>query len=103
MKEEIGKRVTKIRGGMKMTKEEFAKMLEMSGQHLGAIEKGKNALTCDKLKMLCEKTGVTSDYVLFGKEENIVENTRNTLKNFSDEKIQSACKAIEKIAMFIRA
>lgn len=55
MKEEIGKRITEIRKGLNMNKEQFAKLIGISGQYLGTVENGVNGLSVDKLMALCEK------------------------------------------------
>ena len=39
MKIEIGKRITEIRKNMNMNKEQFARLIGMSGQYLGTVEK----------------------------------------------------------------
>ena len=67
MKKEFGLRVKKIREDMHMTKEEFAKQLGISGQFLGLVEHGKNYLSIENLKKLCEITNFSADYLLFGK------------------------------------
>ena len=67
MKEEIGKRITEIRKGLSMNKEQFAKLIGISGQYLGTVENGVNGLSVDKLMALSEKTNTSADYLLFGK------------------------------------
>lgn len=102
MKVEIGKRITKIREDMGMTKESFAKKLGMSGQYLGLIEHGKNYISIEKLKVLCDLSGLTSDYILFGEETNIIVNTKLLLKKFDKEQITTGCKMLKKMALLIK-
>ena len=50
MKEEIGLRIKNIRESMNMSKEEFSKLLGISGQYLGIVERGGSFLSIEKLK-----------------------------------------------------
>lgn len=102
MREEIGKRIEEIRKEMKMTKEKFAKEIGISGQYLGIVEKGGSSLSYDKLKKLCDLSGYSADYILFGKDSDINNKTKKVLEGFSDKQIQEACKIISKIAIFIK-
>ena len=102
MKVEIGKRITKIREDMGMTKETFAKKLGISGQYLGLIEHGKNYISIEKLKILCDLSGLTSDYILFGDESDIIVDTKILLKKFDKEQINTGCKMLKKMAILIR-
>lgn len=102
MKVEIGKRITKIREDMGMTKEEFAKHLGISGQYLGTVEHGKSYLSIDKLKKLCDFTNLSADYILFGKDSTVKTKAQNMLSEFSDEQILNGCEALKKLALFIK-
>lgn len=102
LKMRIGKRIEKIRKEMNLTKESFAKMLGVSGQYLGIVEKGESALSYEKLKKLCEISGYSADYILFGKDNKISKETENLLAEFSNYQIEEACEIIKKIAVFIK-
>lgn len=102
MKEEIGSRIRTIRETMKLTKEELASMLGISGQFLGMIEKGKNSISIEKLEILCNITHLSADYILFGKDNNLTDNTKKILENYTDKQIETACKMIKDIALFIK-
>lgn len=98
MKFEIGKRITEIRKSMNMNKEQFARLIGMSGQYLGTVEKGVNGLSLDKLVTICKKADISADYILFGKQ-NINNNVFSTLKN---EQILHALNILEEVALFIK-
>lgn len=49
LKEEIGKRIKNIRLDMNLSKQDFAKLLGISGQYLGMVERGNGSLSFDKL------------------------------------------------------
>lgn len=102
MKEEIGKRIESIRKEMKMTKEKFAKEIGISGQYLGIVEKGGSSLAYDKLKKLCEISGYSADYILFGKEKNLIKKTKTIIEGYTNEQIKEACEILSKIGIFIK-
>ena len=102
MKKEIGKRITIIRTKMGMTKEKLAKELGISGQYLGLVEHGKNYLSIDKLKILCELTNLSADYILFGKDSEKISNTKQTLGEFSNTQIEYGCDTLKKLALLIK-
>lgn len=102
MKEEIGRRIKSIREEMGLTKEAFAKSLGISGQYLGIVERGGSYLSIDKLKVLCDFTGLSSDYILFGKDASLVDNTKEVLSKFTVEQIQNGCDLLKKLAILIK-
>ncbi len=102
MKEEIGKRIKSIRENMNMTKESFAKQIGISGQYLGLIEHGKNYLSIEKLKVLCDFTNFSADYILFGKNKNIIKDTKNILSQFTENQIEIACDILKQLALLIK-
>ena len=103
MKKEIGKRIQQIRENMHITKEAFAKEIGISGQYLGLIEHGKNYLSVEKLKSLCDYTNLSADYILFGKDLNVVNDTREILTEFSNEELISACQTLKDLALYLKS
>lgn len=102
MKKEIGIRIRNIRENMNMTKESFAKLLGISGQYLGTVEHGKSCLSIGKLKILCDITNMSADYILFGKDNNITNNTKAILSEFTDVQLEQGCDTLKKLALFIK-
>lgn len=102
MKKEFGKRIKNIRENMQMTKEEFSKLIGISGQFLGLVERGKNYLSIEKIKRLCEVTNLSADYILFGKDSNLISSTRKTLSKFTDKEIEIGCETLKKLALMIK-
>lgn len=101
-KENIGKRIEVIRKEMNKTKENLAKEIGITAQYLGMVEKGKGTLSYNKLKKLCDISGYSADYILFGRDFKIEEKTKNLLTQFSYDEIQKACETIKQIAFFIK-
>ena len=102
MKKEIGKRIQKLREDMNYTKEAFAKEIGISGQYLGLIEHGKNYPSIEKLKLICNFTNASADYILFGKNQNVVNDTKSILSDLTHEQLNLACESIKSIALFIK-
>ena len=103
MRREFGKRVEKIRTDMGMTKEKFGKMIGVSGQYLGTVEHGANGFAMETIAAICEKTGVSADYLLFGKNEQLNEIANRTVfSDFSPEQIGVAFDILKKMAIFLR-
>ena len=102
MKEEIGERIKNIRENMNMTKENFAKQLGISGQYLGLVEHGKNYLSIEKLKILCDYTNLSADYILFGKNPNVVNETKSMLSEFDESQIETGCDILKRLALLIK-
>ena len=67
---EIGERLRGIRESMKMTREEFSEKIDITDSFLGQIERGERALSVRTLRKVVRYTGVSDDYLLFGKETN---------------------------------
>ena len=62
-----------------MTQQELADALVVTPQHISAMEQGKHAPSVTVLPRLAEELGVTTDYLLSGKE-NIITDTIPTIK-----------------------
>lgn len=102
MKKDIGKRIKITRESMKMTKEDFAKILGISGQYLGIVERGDSCLSVEKLKLLCDFTNLSADYILFGKDNNLINNTIKDLSKYTDEQIVTGCEVLKELSLFIK-
>ena len=102
LKKQMGERIRKIRNELKMTKDALGKKMGLTGQFLGVVESGKSTLTYEKLKILCDISGYTSDYILFGKDSNLVTDTKENLKKYTDEEIEAACEMLKNISIFIK-
>ena len=102
LRKEIGLRVRNIRLNMNITKQKMADMLGISGQYLGMIERGEGTLSIDKLKILCDITGLSADYILFGKDSNSTLKLSKELADYSDEEIKLGCATLENLALLLK-
>lgn len=69
----LGQRIRKRRQSLKVTQQELAQALGMTPQHISAIEQDKGAPSLVLLPKLADELGVSTDYLLSGKEGIITE------------------------------
>ena len=67
---EVGERIRKIREKMKMNRERFSEMIDISDVFLGQIERGERSLSLKTLCRIVSFTGVSTDFILFGDNSN---------------------------------
>lgn len=65
----IGARIRMARKGRRMTAEQLAEAADISTQFLAKVEKGQQSMTLGKFSGIVKVLGVTSDYLLFGRDE----------------------------------
>lgn len=64
METKIAERVREIRTEKKLTQIEFGRMLAVSQDTVSLWEKGKSLPTAEYIILICEKFGVSADYLL---------------------------------------
>lgn len=100
---ERGLRIKHIREKeLKMKKTELGKHLGVSGQFLGLVEEGKGNLMYKSLKKLKELSGHSSDYILYGIDDDIIKETKECLNKYSGDQIILALDTIKEIALFLK-
>ena len=82
-----GERLRRIRESMKMNREEFSEKIDITDSFLGQIERGERALSVKTLRKVVRYTGISADYLLFGKETNnqTIQKINNILAVNSEE------------------
>ena len=65
----IGLRIREIREIMKMTRESFSEMCDISTSFLSAVENGQKAITSKTLYKICTATNISADYIIRGNSE----------------------------------
>jgi transcriptional regulator with XRE-family HTH domain len=63
---QIGQRMKGIRLGLRMTRTQFAKLVGLSSQQIGLVERGVSGLSVESVIRICNATGVSSDFLLQG-------------------------------------
>ena len=66
---EVGERIRKTRENLKMNRETFSEIIDISDVFLGQIERGKRSLSITTLASISTSTGVSTDFILFGTPE----------------------------------
>lgn len=67
---EVGERIRTVREELKMNREKFSEMIDISDVFLGQIERGERSLSLKTLYKIVSFTGVSTDYILFGNDNN---------------------------------
>lgn len=100
---ERGQRIKYIREQeLHMSKTDLAAKIGTSSQFLGLVEEGKGNLVYYSIKKLREVCGHSSDYILFGVDDESITKTKKLLENHSEAEIVEALAVIEKLSNFIR-
>ena len=100
---ERGLRIKAIREKeLKMNKSQLAREIGISSQSLGLIEEGKGNLVCKSLKKLMNLSAHSSDYILFGLEDNIISEARILLEKYTKEEIDKSLEIIKDIVKLIK-
>lgn len=66
---EVGEQVRLARESAKLTQEQLAERIEVSPQFVSDLERGVVGISLVTLKRICTVLGVSSDQILFAKED----------------------------------
>ena len=100
---ERGQRIKFIREKeLKMTKTELADKIGTSSQFLGLVEEGKGNLVYYSVRKLREISGHSSDYILFGLDDESINKTKTILKDYSEQEIIDSLAVIERLSLLIK-
>ena len=102
----IGTRIRKIREELlHESRTIFAERCGISENHLGKLERGESLITINTLNRICSSTGTSTDYILYGINENTALKVRKTIDNFLDhsspEELKMYLKFISTIKNFM--
>lgn len=96
LKKEIGKRIEQIRENiMHMNKVQFASLIGMKNQYLSYVEFGEKGLTVEKVVEICNKTGVSADYLLRGIKNPLVNFTEDFYSKYSSKEINKSFEVLK--------
>jgi transcriptional regulator with XRE-family HTH domain len=85
----LGGRIRKRRQVMKLTQQELGKALDLTPQHISAIEQDKRTPSLASLAKIAEELGVSVDYLLTG-QESVIRDTIPAIK--ADRKLKLEVK-----------
>ena len=95
----VGERVGKIRTERNLTRAQFGRMIGLSEQYVGRIERGAQRISGAAIVNICNTTGVSSDYILFGVTDPAV--TAAALNGLSREQIGIGFDLLMRLAHLI--
>lgn len=103
LKIEIGKRIETIRENiMHMNKVQFANLIGMKNQYLSSVEFGEKGLTVEKVVEICNKTGVSADYLLRGIKNPLVNFSEDLNSKYSSEEISKSFEILNDLLYIIK-
>lgn len=102
---EIGERIRKIREDLKMTREQFSEMIDISDVFLGQIERGERSLSIKTLSKIVYYSGSSTDYILFGEKNNdgTISKINRILSKCSDETLEYIYNLIHSSYTFLKS
>jgi transcriptional regulator with XRE-family HTH domain len=93
---DVGKRIANLRHDKKLTQSQFGELLGVSKYCIGKIERGEKSLG-DIIPIICEKTGVSSDFLYFGTETFDI----GILNDFTPAQINMGLDVLKRLAEII--
>lgn len=100
---ERGKRIKAIRENeLHMNKTQLAREIGISGQFLGLVEDGKGNLVYKSIKKLRDLSGHSADYILYGLDDSVIQETKKCLEKYSETQIMNTVEILKEIALFIK-
>ena len=100
---ERGKRIKNIRENeLHMNKTQLAREIGISGQFLGLVEEGKGNLVYKSIKKLRALSGHSADYILYGLDDSVIQETRKCLEKYSETQIMNTIETVKEITLFMK-
>lgn len=100
---ERGKRIKDIRvNELHMNKTQLAKKIGVSSQFLGLVEEGKGNLVYKSIKKLRALSGHSSDYILYGLDDNIIKETKKYLEKYTEAELINSIQILKELAFLIK-
>lgn len=93
----MGRRIRLRRKELGLTQNRLAELLEVSNNHLSAIENGREKPSLEKFVILCEMLKTTPDFLLLGNLHscNVSQNISDNLRLCNTEDIKLAGQIVE--------
>ena len=100
----VGERIRRIREDLKMSREKFSEMIDISDVFLGQLERGERSLSTKTLIKIVSFTGFSSDFILFGSEtpDNKISKIHRILNKCSDDVLDYIYTLIRNTLSFIK-
>ncbi|WP_446899086.1 helix-turn-helix domain-containing protein [Clostridium sp. LBM24168] len=79
----IGWRMRKEREALKLTREKFAEIVDLSALYVGQLERGERQMSLSTLVKISNSLHITTDYLIYGRSSTI--NNRNFVKESKEK------------------
>ena len=96
----VGKRINENRKLLRLSREKFSEMIDISPQFLAEIETGKKGMSTVTLLKICRGLGVSSDYILTGNPDCSEKVVLDMLSELDEHQLS---KAKELLRVFVSA
>ncbi len=97
-----GKRIKNIRENeLRLNKTDLAKLIGISSQFLGLVEDGKGNLSYRSIKLLRDVSGHTADFILFGLDDHVLNNTKIFLQRYEEKKLIGALDMLKELCFIL--
>lgn len=98
-----GKRIKSIRENeLRLNKTDLAKKIGVSSQFLGLVEEGRGNLVYRSIKLLRDLSGHSSDYILYGLDDQVFSETKSYLEKYSEEELIAALKLLKDLSLLLK-
>lgn len=96
---DVGLRIRGIRESMRLTREQFSELCDISDSFLADVERGKKSITIKTLYKICFATETSADYIVFGRQEaQLSEALIEALYTLPPDKLSSAIRILKEFA-----
>lgn len=97
-----GKRIRKIREKeLRLNKTDLAKQIGISSQFLHLVENGKGNLSYRSIKLLRDLSGHSADYILFGLDDSVINQTKTFLQKYDEKELSAALDMINELVFVL--
>ena len=100
---ERGKRIKQIREDeLLLNKSQLAERIGTSSQFLGLVEEGKGNLVYKSIRKLRDLSGHSADYLLFGLDDHVIDETKKYLEKYSEQEIINALNLLRNLSSIMK-